>query len=69
MREVLSYVQYSPDELLGRLRAEVGRAVEEGKLRRAEGDLLIGFYRSGLNGYTYLEDGMAHRGDPEGESL
>jgi hypothetical protein len=47
----------------------VGRAVEEGKLHRGEGDLLIGFYRSGLDGYTYLEDGMAEAADPEGESL
>ncbi len=69
VREVLSYVQYSPDELLGRLRAEVGRAVEEGKLHRAEGDLLIGFYRSGLNGYTYLEDGMADAATSQGESI
>ena len=41
------------------------RAIEEGKLERIEGDLLIGFYRSGLAGYTYLEDGMADPADPE----
>ena len=55
VREVLEYVQYSPDELFGRLRAEVGRAVESGQLQREEGILLLGFYQSGLSGYTYLE--------------
>jgi arginine decarboxylase len=69
VREVLSYVQYSPDELLGRLRAEVGRAIEERKLLRSEGDLLLGFYRSGLEGYTYLEDGIASLSGPEGEEV
>jgi arginine decarboxylase len=56
VREVLNYVQYSADELLGRLRKDVERAVRVGKLSLEESRMLLRFYEAGLEGYTYLEE-------------
>src|SRR2546430_7272908 len=56
VREVLAYVQYSSDELTGRLRKDVERAVRGGKISPAESKQLLRFYESGLDGYTYLEE-------------
>jgi len=56
VREVLAYVQYSADELLGKMRKEVEKAVRGGKISLQESRLLLRFYESGLEGYTYLEE-------------
>ncbi|MCU0727811.1 MAG: biosynthetic arginine decarboxylase [Planctomycetes bacterium] len=54
--EVLSYVQFSPDQLRQKMRREVERAVRRKLLKRKESDRLMRFYSSGLKGYTYLEE-------------
>ena len=56
VREVLAYVQYSADELLGRMRREVERAVRASKISLNESRQLLRFYETGLEGYTYLEE-------------
>jgi arginine decarboxylase len=56
VREVLNYVQYSAEELTGRLRKDVERAVRAGKISLEESRLLLRFYEAGLEGYTYLEE-------------
>ena len=56
VREVLAYVQYSADALLAGMRKDVERAVRAGKISLEESRLLLRFYESGLEGYTYLEE-------------
>ena len=56
VREVLSYVQYDTRHLHERLRGAVEAAMRANHLTVAEGRQLLAFYRSGLAGYTYLED-------------
>jgi arginine decarboxylase len=56
VREALSYVQFSADELLGRMRRDVERAVKGGKISLGESATFMRFYEKGLNGYTYLEE-------------
>jgi arginine decarboxylase len=56
VREVLAYVQYSAEELTGRLRKDVEKAVRTGKISLAESRQMLRFYESGLDGYTYLEE-------------
>ena len=53
--EVLDYVQYDPKKLVHRLENWVSKAVKEGKITIDEGREFLSNYRSGLNGYTYLE--------------
>ena len=55
VRKVLGYVQFSPDELLRKMRKRVERAVRKKKLTLDESRRLMKFYVSGLEGYTYLE--------------
>ncbi len=56
VREVLQYVQFNADELLSRMHKDVERAVRENTISVAESALLLRFYESGLQGYTYLEE-------------
>jgi arginine decarboxylase len=56
VREVLSYVQYSPDELLAMMRKDVERGVRAGRISPEESRLFLKFYEAGLDGYTYLEE-------------
>ena len=56
VREVLDYVQYSAEELTARMRKDVERAVRSGKISLEESRQMLGFYESGLEGYTYLEE-------------
>ena len=56
VREVLQYVQFNADELLARMRKDVERAVREKTISVEESTLLMNFYESGLQGYTYLEE-------------
>jgi arginine decarboxylase len=55
VREVLHYVQYSTEEMLGRLRKDVERAVRTGRISLDEARRLVSYYESSLDGYTYLE--------------
>jgi len=56
VREVLQYVQFNADELLDRMHKTVERAVREKTVSVEESALLLRFYESGLQGYTYLEE-------------
>ena len=53
--EVVSYVQYDQRELVRRIRAACERAVRDGKATHEDTARLVGMYRAGLEGYTYLE--------------
>lgn len=53
--EVLSYLQYDVDALWTRLEASCRRAVEHDQLSETEAMKILDFYRSELDGYTYLE--------------
>ena len=55
VREVLQYVQYDAAELLRSMRKVVERALKEKKIDLDESRVLLKFYESGLEGYTYLE--------------
>lgn len=55
VREVLQYVQYSADDLMRAMRKRVERALRDQKLTLDESRVLLRFYESGLEGYTYLE--------------
>lgn len=55
VREVLSYVQYDPDEIRVRLHRDVEAALENERLSLAEGASLRRFLDESLQGYTYLE--------------
>ena len=55
VREVLQYVQFSADDLKRAMRKSVERALRDQKLTVDESRLLLKFYETGLEGYTYLE--------------
>ena len=55
VREVLDYVQFDGDMLLGKMRAAVEAAVRAGRVDHEGAGRLLRFYEDGLNGYTYLE--------------
>lgn len=55
VREVLSYLQFSPSELKKSIRRDMERAVRDGRMRIDEGRAMLSFYEDGLDGYTYLE--------------
>jgi arginine decarboxylase len=59
VREVLAYVQYSGEKLTEALRKDVERAVRTGKISLSESKMLLRFYETGLDGYTYLEEPSA----------
>jgi arginine decarboxylase len=52
--EVLSYVQYSKEDLVSRVRRAVEVALREKRLTMAESGRLMRRYEEGLEGYTYL---------------
>lgn len=54
--EVLGYVGYSPEVLFETLRRECVEAVAAGRITGTERQVLLGFYRDELAGYTYFED-------------
>jgi arginine decarboxylase len=56
VREVLSYVQFSGDELVAKLRKQVETAVREKKISLEESTQLMRYYEEGMRGYTYLEE-------------
>ncbi|MCB2154562.1 biosynthetic arginine decarboxylase [bacterium] len=55
VNEVLSYVQYSPQSLLSRVRRASELALRGGKITIEESARFMRFYEDGLAGYTYLE--------------
>jgi len=52
--EVLSYVQYSKDDLMSRVRRAVELALRDKRITPAESGRLMRRYEEGLEGYTYL---------------
>ncbi len=54
-RDVLGYMQYDAERLQPLLARDCEVAVREGRMTVAETRELLGFYRSELDGYTYLE--------------
>jgi arginine decarboxylase len=54
MNEVLSYVQYDPEDLVESLRLRSEQALQEGKISLQESQLLLQNYDRSLGQYTYL---------------
>lgn len=55
VREVLSYVQFEPQNLLDRLRSSIERALKNGTLSPEESRQLQKRFKEGLEEYTYLQ--------------
>ena len=53
--DVLSYVEFSPAELVRKFREAAELAVKQGKISPAERREIMQSYQNGLNGYTYYE--------------
>ncbi len=53
--EVLRYVDYSPSDLLKRLRSHVEAALRTGRITLDESKQLISRFQNGLSAYTYLD--------------
>jgi arginine decarboxylase len=56
VREVLDYVEFDAEVLIGKLRSDVETAVREGRIGYEEAGRMLRFYEDGLQGYTYLEE-------------
>ncbi|MBS0195614.1 MAG: biosynthetic arginine decarboxylase [Planctomycetes bacterium] len=56
VEEVLSYVQYDPEDLKRAMRLDIEAACRQGRLTLSEGKSLLKYYDDGLEGYTYLEE-------------
>ena len=54
MTDVLDYVQFSGDELAGRIDGFLIGCVQRGVVTQKEADDFLSLYKAGLNGYTYL---------------
>lgn len=52
--DVLDYVQFSADELAGRIDGFLIGCVQRGAVTQKEADDFLALYKEGLNGYTYL---------------
>jgi arginine decarboxylase len=55
VREVLDYVEFDAEVLLGKMRTDVETAVRAGRIDYEGAGQLLRFYEDGLHGYTYLE--------------
>jgi arginine decarboxylase len=55
VREVLSYLQYVPEDLVSRMRRDADKAMRVGSLSPQEARELLEFYEAGMHGYTYFE--------------
>jgi arginine decarboxylase len=53
--EVLQFVDYSPSDLLGRMRNNVEQALRKKLMTIEESRTLINRFRQGMIGYTYLD--------------
>jgi len=56
VEEVLSYLEYSKQELIENIRLASENSIATGKLTRQESKLLLKHYEQGLTGYTYLAE-------------
>jgi arginine decarboxylase len=56
VRQVLEYVEFNPEELIGKLRRDVEAAINAGRMQDTQAGRLLKFYEEALMGYTYLED-------------
>ena len=54
--EVLKYVEFEPEMLMGKLRRDVEQAVNANRMEDPQAGRLLRFYEEALQGYTYLED-------------
>ena len=54
--DVLDYVQFSADELAGRIDGFLIGCVQRGIVTQKEADDFLNLYKKGLSGYTYLVD-------------
>ena len=54
--DVLSYVEYSPKELVERMRRKAERAVRAGDIDVRQRRRILDAYQAGLRGYTYYEE-------------
>jgi arginine decarboxylase len=54
IQEVLSYVQYNPEDLLEKVRRRTEQAVQENKITLEQSQLLLENYEKSLRSYTYL---------------
>jgi len=54
--DVLSYVEYNPQELLARFRRLAEVAVRKKRITATERREILGAYQAGLRGYTYFEN-------------
>ena len=55
IQEVLSYVQYERDHLLGKLRGALEEAYDDNRLTVKEGKRLLECYERAIRGYTYID--------------
>ncbi len=55
VREVLSYLQYVPEDLVSRMRRDADKAMRVGSLTPQQARELLEFYEAGMLGYTYFE--------------
>ena len=53
--DVLEYVRYTRNELVGRVRSHAEEALRARRMTREESRQLLRVYEAGLSGYTYLE--------------
>src|SRR5687768_18471813 len=56
VKEVLDYVEFDAEALLGKMRTDVETAVRAGRVDYEGAGRLLRFYEDGLHGYTYLEE-------------
>lgn len=54
--EVLEYVEYKPKDLVRTMEKSVSSSMKEGLITPLQGKEFLNMYRSGLYGYTYLEE-------------
>ncbi|MDP1569712.1 MAG: biosynthetic arginine decarboxylase [Vicinamibacterales bacterium] len=59
VREVLKYVEFDAETLMGKLRRDVEAAIHGGRIQDQQAGRLLRFYEEGIQGYTYLEDPSA----------
>ncbi|PSL17532.1 biosynthetic arginine decarboxylase [Shimia abyssi] len=53
--QVLSYVEYDPNDCVAAFRRLVDGAISKGTLKASDRKLIMGAYRDSINGYTYYE--------------
>ena len=53
--DVLSYVEYQPQQLLEQFRRTAERAVRSGRIAPSERQNLLELFSASLRGYTYYE--------------